>query len=205
MILLFCSFSLSAYASPRRNFNATGERDNLADVHPSIEFEHHKNHEGYNFEVHIESALVSVANIVCAFRVPPSNKSIHMVIDWKAEDKAHSEIFEGAVWSTDTGTVLEISNNNRNSTITSILEEDKTATPAWTANGVLMDPTGIVGGTSLHSDYSYIAKQAGGATSLPRHEWILKNDETYVIKVTNDAGGNKLMGIILHWYENINK
>ena len=199
-VFLLCSFQ-PVYAGTRTNLNAKGNFDKLFNIPAFIDVQHHKLHDGKHFEVHIETETTSAASIVCAFRVPAGNKRAHVVIDWKSEDKAHIELLEGAIWSTDTGTVFTIYNNNRNSATTSMLEEDKTATPAWTANGVLKNPTGIVGGTAVHSDYSYIVKQAGGATSLPRHEWILKNDETYVIKITNDAGGNKLLGIVLHWYE----
>lgn len=197
---LFCSFQF-VHAGTRTNLNAKGDFDNLFNIPVVIDVQHHKIHKGNHFEVHVETGISSAASLACAFRVPAGNKRTHVVIDWKAEDKAHIEVLEGAIWSTDTGSVITIYNNNRNSTTTSQLEEDKTATPAWTANSVLKNPTGIIGGTALHTDYSYVVKQAGGATSLPRHEWILKNDETYVIKVTNDAGGNKLLGIVMHFYE----
>ena len=167
----------------------------------SIDIAHSEVHAGHHFEVHIESGIVAVASISCAFRVPPGIKRTHVVVDWKSEDRAHIALIEGATWDTNSGTVLTIYNNNRNSAITSQLEEDKTATPAWTSNGVLRDPTNITGGTALHTDYGYIAKQAGGTTGLPRHEWVLKNNKTYVITITNDAGGNKYLGMVLHWYE----
>ncbi len=199
-IALFCSFQ-PAYAGTRTDLNAKGDFDNLFNIPVVIGVQHHELHKGNHFEVHVETEITAAASIICAFRIPAGNKSSHVVIDWKAEDKAHIELLEGAVWSTDTGSVITIYNNNRNLAITSQFQEDKTATPNWTANGVLKNPTGIVGGVVLHSDYSYVTKQAGGATSLPRHEWILKNDETYVIKITNDAGGNKLLGIVMHWYE----
>lgn len=195
-----------SYAGPRGILGTESNRfDKYFAVNPSVTIAHSELHECNHFEVHVETEDTDAANIICAFRIPAGKKRVHVVIDWKAEDKAHMEIFEGAIWSTNTGEAITIYNNNRNCTNTSQLEEDKTATPLWTANGVLKNPTGVTGGITLHPDYSYVSKQAGGATSLPRHEWVLKNDETYVLKITNDAGGNKGMGIVLHYYEHTDR
>lgn len=159
-------------------------------------------HDGHHFEVHVESGASTVASLICAFKVPVTSpqRYPHIVIDWKASDRAYIDILEGATWTTNTGTVKAISNNHRVSSNTSILQEDKTATPAWTANGVLADPSGVSGGTSLHQDEAYSSAPFGTAISLPRHEWIL-DVGTYVIQIVKRAAGNIYMGIVLHWYE----
>ena len=163
-------------------------------------------HDGHHFEVHVESGAATVSTIACAFKVPSGTKETHMVIDWKSSDRAHVELIEGATWDTNTGTVVMPYNNNRQASVTttSQLQEDKTATPAWTANGVLENPSNIAGGTVLHTDYVYVpAGPIGAAPVLPRHEWVLKNDSTYVIRITKDTAGAIYMGTALHWYEHV--
>lgn len=177
-----------------------GEFDPMHKMPVGIDIVHSEIHEGKHFEAHAESDGSTVASIVMAFKVPAGTKRAHMTVDWKVSDRAHIEILEGATWDTNTGTIIAPIDNNRNTDNTSLLQEDKTATPAWTGGGVLIDPDNIAGGLALHTDYAYALKQAGGDKSLARHEWILKNDETYVIRISED-GGNCYMGIVAHWYE----
>jgi hypothetical protein len=186
------SISISRYSGPR---------DKRTDTAKWIDFVHGEIHEGNHFEVHVESGAATVATIAMAFKVPSGTKRMHPTIDWKASDRAHIELMEGATWDTNTGTVIAAFDNNRITANTSQVQEDKTATPAWTAGSVLKDPSNIAGGTVLHTDYAYTSKTAGGSYSLARHEWPLANNQTYVIRVTKDSAGNIYMGIVVHWYE----
>lgn len=171
----------------------------LKSVFINRDFVHGQIHLGEHYEAHVESGVATVAGKNLAFRVP-AGKELHMVVDWKASDRAHINIKKGATWTTNTGTVVPAVNNNFRTDKTSIIEEDKTDTPNWTAGGILADVTGVAGGTEKHVDYAYNTKLGGGNTSLPRHEWILSPD-TYVIELDKDAGSNIYMGIVLHWYE----
>jgi hypothetical protein len=80
-----------------------------------------------------------------------------------------------------------------------VLLEDKTATPAFTADGVLTNVTGISGGSVIREIYSFTSKQTGGSSGT-RDEIVLQVDQTYVIALTSDDGSKGLQ-LRLEWYE----
>ncbi len=178
--------------------------DSLSKVFVMMNAPHHQVHNGNHFETHVNSEFGTVASLAFAFKVEAGVKRPHMVIDWTVTDKALIELIEGPTWDTNTGTVLVPINNNRSFIKTSILQEDKTATPNWTSNGVLVNPANIIGGIVLHSHYAYLSRSVGGSSSLPRHEWVLAPGQTYVIRMIKDTA-NCYMGIIPHWYEHIDE
>ena len=117
------------------------------------------------------------------------------------ESKAHIDILEGATWTTNTGTVYAPVNQFRVAAPTaSMMLEDKTATPAYTANGVLTNVTLVGAGTMIRELYVFVAKQAGGGDLSSREELVLKPDETYIIRLTSDDG-SKGFQLRIEWYE----
>lgn len=173
-----------------------------------IDSVHHEIHEGAHFEAHIETGDATVGDnvtLICAFKTTDTaNKLHHIVIDFKSSGRVKMELLEGETWDTNTGAVVAVYDNNRDTANTSEIREDKTATPAWTAGGVLEDPTGLnADGVPLHTDYAYTAKQRGGNVAQGRHEWVLANDETYVIRLTA-LEANIYMGMVIHFYEHTN-
>lgn len=176
--------------------------DDLVAAITTIDHAHHQVHSGNHYEVHIEGGASVTSTISCAFKVPSGTKRVHMVIDWKTSGRAHIELLRGATWTASTGTDMTVSNNNFVTSNTSQLQGNASGT--FTSSVVVKDPTALTG-TAAHVDYAYAAKQAGGNTSLPRHEWLLNNNENYGIRITSDTGAGVYMGTVPHWYEHIDK
>ena len=171
--------------------------DALTDALIIIDYEHHEHHGGSAYAVQVNTG--SGTEVALAFSTPDGTKRAHMVYEYASESKAHVTVLEGATWTTDTGTVIAPKNQHRGSVNTSMLLEDKTATPAWTAGGVLQTPTSITGGTVISLLYTYAGKQVGSSGGK-RHELILDPDETYAIVLTSDDGSKGLQ-LRLYWYE----
>ena len=171
------------------------EFDSKFQIPVVINVAHHEVHEGNSY---IVDEVVDAASLALAFYVPTGTKRAHLIFQWAAESKAHIEIYEGRTWNTGTGSKIVIYNRDRNSSNISQMEEDTTG--AFVASmGVVKDPTGQAGGTVIHNEYAWSDKKE---TNRNRDvsEFILKNNETYVVLLTSDDGA-KGLHIALHWYE----
>jgi hypothetical protein len=146
-----------------------------------------------------EAQTASGTAVSIGFKTPAGTKRAHMTIAFAAESKCHVSIDEGHAWTTDTGTVYAPVNMRRDSSNTSVLLEDKTATPDFTAGGVLVNPTADTAGTVIENMYSFTSKQTGDSGAR-RHELILDVDQTYLITLTSDDGAKGLQ-LVLEWYE----
>lgn len=171
--------------------------DEISEALEVLDYHHHEIHEGDAFTAEIHTTAGTGVNI--AFETPAGTKRAHMVFSFSNESKVHMNVLEGATWDTNTGTVFAPLNQRRDSNNTSMLLEDKTATPAFTAGGVLTDVTNVAGGTLIREIYTFSDKKAGGDLAA-REEIILDVDETYVIQLVSDDG-SKGMQLRLEWYE----
>lgn len=168
-----------------------------------IDYAHHEIHGGSMFSAMAYVAAAASASI--SFKTPAGTKRAHMLLEFTSESKAHVIVAEGATWTTNTGTVYVPVNQKRlASPAASMLLEDKTATPAYTANGVLVDATADAAGTAISTHYVFGIKQSGGLGGVAREELILKPDETYAVTLTSDDG-NKGLQLRLLWYEHTDK
>lgn len=175
--------------------------DNLVDAIQVIDYEHHEHHAGsaYAVQAYVEAGT----EVSICFKTPAGTKRAHLIYEWSKESKAHIEVLEGCSWTTNTGTVRAPKNQRRDSENTSMLLEDKTATPAYTAGGVLVSPSSITGGETISLIYSFqeaTNQGGGGGGGSKRHELLLKPDETYAFKAVSDDGSKGLQ-IRLYWYE----
>lgn len=171
--------------------------DKISEALEVIDYHHHEIHEedAFTAETHTLSGTV----LTLAFKTPPGTKRAHMTFAFSSESKAHMEVLEGATWTTNTGTVSAPINQFRGSTNESMLLEDKSATPAFTAGGILSAVT-AVGGSIVRELYEFSSKQAGGGDANTRQELVLEPDHTYVVELTSDDG-SKGMQLRLEWYE----
>jgi hypothetical protein len=166
--------------------------------------EHHEIHEGEAFEIHVDSGNAAVASLNVAFKTLTGTKLAHMLFGWSSNDEIYFEIIESPIWTQGSGTLVNIVNNNRDDggTSTVMLEDNTIST--FTANDKLIkNVTGITGGTVIDNQYTYNAGLGVAVTVETRtagHEWILKDDTTYIIRMTQ-TDGNCKMTITLHWYE----
>ena len=196
----------------RKNYltDATSSRtaalDGMTDAIQTVDYAHHEIHAGSAFHVQVlDASLASAASLRISFKTPAGTKRAHMIFAFASGGGSHLTIAEGATWTTNTGTVVAPTNQKRTSSPTaSILLEDKTATPAWTANGVLTGTTADAAGTTLRSIYIFGTNKVGG-DGVHDSEIILMPDQTYTISLTNDEATAKGAIIHLDWYEHTDK
>jgi len=162
-----------------------------------IDIVHHRIHQCCVFKVDSVSAATSLD---LAFKVPDGDKRTHFFFQWAAESMAHIQIYEGRTWTPGTGSKTPIYNRDRNSPNESYLLEDTTG-EFIASMGVVKDPTGQSGGVVLHDEWTWSDRKET-ARSRDISEFILKNDTTYVLKLTSDDGVKGLHGV-MHWYEQI--
>jgi hypothetical protein len=171
--------------------------DSITNALTVIDYEHHEHHGGSAYAVQVVTTSGTAVSL--AFKTPAGTKKAHMVFEFATESKAHVIVYEGTVWTTNTGTVVAPKQQNRSSANTSMLLEDKTATPAYTAGGVLQNPTITTVGDVISQIYTFAGKQTGSSGGK-RHELILDPDETYSFVLTSDDGSKGLQ-LRLYWYE----
>jgi hypothetical protein len=180
-----------------------GEFDNKFKVPIYITIEHHKIHKGDAFERHIDSGNAAVASLEVAFKTLSGSKLAHILFGFGSSDEILFQIYEGATWDASSGTALTGNNNNRdNGSASTVLLED-TTTGSFNTAGITKDPTNSAGGTLIEQQYTYNAGIGAAVSAESRHaghEWVLKDNTTYLIKMTQ-TGGNCKMSIDLHWYE----
>ena len=180
----------------------TAALDGMTDAIQTVTYEHHEIHAGSSFHAQVYSGSASAVNI--AFKTPSGTKRAHMIFSWSSASSSHLSILEGATWTTNTGTVVAPTNQKRAASPgASVLLEDKTATPAFTANGVLTNVTIVSVGVALREVYVFSDRKVGGDGSH-QAEIILKPDETYVMVLTSDDGAKALV-LHLDWYEHTDK
>lgn len=166
---------------------------------------HHEIHEGASFSVdHLEVG----AGFSLCFKVPAGTKRCHMVISWTAESKGEIQLWEGREWDAETGSLKTIYNRDRNSSNTSQIQENQSSASFVANSAVILTPDNIgtgsnAAGTEVHHWETWSDKKT---TYRDRglNEWILKNDEVYVVTfVSND--GSKGAHVELDWYEHTDK
>lgn len=169
-----------------------------------LQAEHSKIHEGNSYERHIDSNNIAVASLNVAFKTLAGIKLAHMLFGWASNDEILFEVIEGATWTQGSGVALNIINVNRdNANPSTIMLEDKNQAPFTASNQVIKDVTGISGGIVIDNQYTYNASLGVAVIAETRfalHEWILKDNTTYVVRLTQTAGNCK-MTVNLHWYE----
>ena len=162
---------------------------------------HNEIHQGDHYRCTANIPTATAAVLLIAFKSPTSTKLKHLFVEWWSESLAHLEILEAATWTTNTGTLINIYNSYRDSTNTSEMEEDKTATPAWQANMKMLQDVSVPAGTVLAgwTEYAWAAKKIE-ADRRADDELIIKSNVQYIVRITSDDG-NKGLGLSLNWYE----
>ncbi len=180
--------------------------DNASYARISINSPHNQIHErNYFLSDLVDESMADNDTFILAFKTMSLPKKVHLLVEFSTLVGGDLQVWEGATWTTNTGTANPIVNRFRETNLNSSgLLEDKTATPAFTAtDNILLNPTGLGTGSaiSLHHFYAWGKKeklQAGGQRDL--EELVLKPDTQYAIVFTADGGSNKAQ-VILNWYE----
>lgn len=177
------------------------EFDALFKIPVVIDIPHHEIHDGHAYKCdHIQQDDYDLC-----FKVPSGTKRVHFILNWIAESKVEIKLYEGREWDASSGTIntTVIFNRNRNSNNKSQIQENTTG--SWVADmAFILDPTNIGtggndAGTEIHHWETWSDKRQT-TQSREVSEFILKNDEVYVINVNSNDGAKDIQ-ILCDWYE----
>ena len=168
-----------------------------------ITYEHHEIHNGDSFVTDtVDADMGNGATLILAFRTPNTAKWSHMIVGFGSKAAAHLDVIEGPTWNNQSGAQNPIYNRDRNSATSSTLLEDQSG-PAFSAtDNVILNPTGLAGGTIIHDLYTWSDKKVT-TKDRDQAEIILDQDTQYAIRLTADAATNAGQ-VILNWYEHTN-
>lgn len=156
----------------------------------SIEYGHHKIHEGDVFTVLEVTDLGNGAVRDILIITPDTTRWAHFV--WEIEHEVETSIqFYRGTTVTDNGTLIPSFNRNGNSatTATTLVYHTPTITNVGTLIGTIQQGDG---------------KKAGGS-DREANEFILRQNTYYLIRITNLTVNNNLIFMKLNWYEHTNR
>ena len=161
----------------------------------TVDYEHHEIHGGSAYFV-VYSALKSDTGLIEVRIQTPNTKTwAHMVIAIDAALAATAQLWKGTTKTDVSGNRITPMNRNHNSSNTSGLT-------------ICHTPAGAEGGTAALTQYMGAASTNGrvntGGGTGNRGEFILQQNQSYLIRVTSRADNNAL-SIILDWYEHAHK
>ena len=177
---------------------ATDHLDEITDALTCIEYEHHEIHEGESYEYSEvrDQTIDHVWDI--QITTPNTTKWAHFTFEFDSEKETDWYFYENPVIVL-AGTAVTPLNHNRNSTNTTGLVI-KTITNTTTGNANA--DTTVAAATLLMHGISGDGKKAGGQGGS-RHEWILDQNQDYVLRFIATAAG--YVNYHLDWYEHTSK
>jgi len=153
---------------------------------------HHLTHKGIVYDLSAYAAAVADGASLDLTLAVDNNKTVHLLPHGAAESKAMSYLYE-APTVTVAGTPVTAANRNR-----------RDFAPAHTTS-IELAPTVSDPGTLLHQQAMFAATGAGNKLGAPStggtSEWVLKEGETYLFRMTNLAGQAADAWLNLVFYE----
>jgi hypothetical protein len=153
-----------------------------------VDYEHAAVHSGAHFTIAgYDESLGMDETVELVITTPDTTVWAHLNLSVSAGYKTVVDVYEGSSGLTGGSTITPI-NNDRNS----LTESDMVVTK---------DPTAITDGTLLMGFVTSLSQNMG-LMQRP-HEIILKQDTTYLIRITGREAGNPVSWH-LNWYELVN-
>ncbi len=170
--------------------------DKSTDSLQTIDYAHHEIHAGSHYYVSGHSALDATDTVEFIVVTPDTTTWAHMYFVYSGNKGFHVDVYEGATFTAATGTLATPRNNNRNEADASILE-------------VRLDPSGIATDAATLIDQQKIGPASPGKSDIGgsvgrEDELILKQNETYLFRVTSDENSN-IVNYKGFWYEHQDK
>ena len=167
---------------------------------------HHETHEGDAFVADfLDESMADDDTIVLVFKtMTGSTMRAHMITQFSTLVGGDLKLWEGATWTAESGTSINIRNRKRGASMDSSgLLADQAQAGFVAADVIHANPTGLnTGSAVLLQDIVAWGKKdkllAGG--SRDNDEWLLKPDTQYAVVFTAEGGSNKAH-VILNWYE----
>lgn len=165
------------------------ELDPVEPAVPTIEFEHHMVHEEKAFTAYVYDADVDAGEAAAKevlITTPNTSARIHVKIQVTTTGAALFQLTENP--TVEGGTPVTAYNNDRNSSETTTLT-------------IKYDPTVTGDGTIIFQDRNPAdVKGKIGGVARTFTEWILKQNEDYLIRVVSD-GADNMVSIVIEFYE----
>lgn len=157
-----------------------------------IGYPHKELHGGDMFRCNaVDTTMTLIGDtLILAFKTPASGSTPHLVTQFITNGDAHLDVVEGLTWTNQTGSQQPIYNKNRRSSLTSGLLEDTGGASFTATENMILNPTGLSGGTVIDPSYTFGEKEKVEAGGGDRDEWILNLDTLYAIKLTSDTDNN---------------
>lgn len=179
-----------------------GEFDTLFKIPVVIDVAHHEIHAGDSFHAcGTDTSMGNSDTLILAFKTASGTKRIHLFHSFITLTGGHFEIIEGPTWTNQTGTKQPIYNRKREASMnSSSLLEDQAQVGFVASDNMILNPTGLSGGTAIHTHYAYGQKNQFTGRGRDIEEMILKPDTQYAIRFTADAASNAAQ-MLLDFYE----
>lgn len=161
-------------------------------------------HEGNVFSASVVDITLGNADTLnIGFKTSSHEVPVHLYADFTTLVGGYIEILEGATWTANTGTILDIHNRKREIPLhTSGLLENKTYTPTFVeTEHVLENVDVIVAGTPIYTRYAFGAKgRVNAGDARAENEMLLRSHTQYVVRFTA-VGAANMAQIIMNWIE----
>ena len=164
--------------------------DSATNVLNTISYEHHEIHSGSSYTSDRNVELASGASMDILIITPNTTKWAHLLYEVSMEAEGQIIIYEAPTATA--GTAITAVNRNRNVT------KPATITLSHT-------PTGITTGSTILRTHHIGAGKTFGGGARGTHEFILKQNTKYLIRITNLTTSANWAEMILNWYEHTNK
>lgn len=171
-----------------------------------LDLPHHEIHDGLHFTVSIVDETMGDNDVILlAFKTPNTTKYMHIVIVFSVIVAGHVEILENNTWTRVQQSTVNIYNNNRNAdNISGALENasqsDFNAGSKLQGSFVALQSLVNTGGVIYQDWIMAGGASKGGGFKRAEDEVVLKQDTTYVVRLTADGGSNGAF-LGLSWYE----
>jgi len=157
-----------------------------------VEYEHHEIHAGSFYRAGFQKDIPNGGTAIVAITTPDTTKWLHFRPAVDVELEAAIMLYENPT-SVTGGTSVTPRNANRN------FADESVAT-------IVTDPTIDTTGAVIIGNQVLGSGKSSGGTGGSAFEWVLKQNTTYVMVVTNQAtGAANETNIRLSWYEHTNK
>jgi len=153
-----------------------------------VEREHHEIHEGTHFFICDYQSFSNAEVVDFTVVTPNTTEWSHMVFNIEGSGAVSMSIFETAVVDTP-GTAVLSYNNNRNSANTTGLT-------------IRIGDTFTDTGTEIYKQSKGANKKVGIVTR--NREIILKQNKTYLFRITNETSSANIISWCMEWYEHTN-
>ena len=170
-----------------------------------LDIAHHEIHAGDHYTAAIvDETMINSEIILLAFKTPDTSKYLHVVFVYYVIVAGNVEILEAGTWTHAQQSTVNIINSNRNAGNTSGALENASQTDFNAGSklqGSFVALQSLANTTVVWQDWIMAGGASkGGGFKRGEDEVVLKQDTTYVVRLTADGAANGAF-LGLSWYE----